>query len=60
MQPKQGRKQDAQVPPLDTMLNIAHELGERAERVAAETERNRRLDDSTLSVMLESGLLKIL
>lgn len=60
MKPEQSRAQDARVPSLDTMLATARELGERAERVAAETERNRRLDDSTLRAMVESELLKVL
>jgi len=60
MEPKQGRQQDAQVTSLDRMLEIARELGEQAERMAPETERNRRIDDETLRAMVESGLLKVL
>ncbi|HTW89735.1 MAG TPA: hypothetical protein VMD75_17185 [Candidatus Binataceae bacterium] len=60
MKPDQGRQQDTQVPSLDRMLEIARELGEQAERMAPETERNRRTDDATVYAMVESGLVKVL
>ena len=60
MEPKQGRQHDAQVPSLDRMLEMARELGEQAERMAPETERNRRTDDATLRAMVEAGLPKVL
>jgi alkylation response protein AidB-like acyl-CoA dehydrogenase len=60
MEARKAERQDDQVPSPDRMLEITCKLGKRAERMAPETERNRRLDDSTLRAMVESGLLKVL
>ncbi len=48
------------VPTLEAMLDAAHVVGAEAARKAAQGERNRRLDDSVIRAILDSGLLKIL
>lgn len=45
---------------LNRLLELAHELGSRAEASAAEAERNRRADDAAMRALIESGLLKVL
>ena len=47
-------------PSLSHLLELAHTVGAQAERMADEAERNRRVDDSVVRALIESGLLKVL
>jgi 3-hydroxy-9,10-secoandrosta-1,3,5(10)-triene-9,17-dione monooxygenase len=50
-----------QTPPsLSHLLDLAHTVGAQAERTADEAERNRRVDDSVVRALIESGLMKVL
>src|SRR5215469_9870992 len=51
---------DQKAPSLSHLLELAHDLGAQAERKADEAERNRRINDSLMLALVESGLLKLL
>ena len=45
---------------MSDLLELAHIVGAQAERRADQAERNRRVDDSVVNALIESGLLKVL
>jgi hypothetical protein len=49
-----------ELPSLSHLLELAHAVGSQAERTAAEAERNRKADDTTVRALIESDLLKVL
>ena len=56
-----SRAEMHEIPPsLNHLLELAHSVGAQAERKSDEAERNRRIDDSLMLALVESGLLKVL
>jgi hypothetical protein len=49
-----------EAPSLSQLLELAHSVGAQAESRANEAERNRRTDDSVVSALIASGLMKVL